>query len=70
MKKIKYILSGIFILTLSAGLMAQGPPNPPGGHGGTGDEVPGGNAPVGTGLFLLLGMGAVYGGRKVFKLKH
>jgi len=68
MKKIKFILAGIFILFLSAGIMAQvGPPNPPGEHGGD-DDVPGGNAPIAGGVFILLGLGAAYGGKKVYNL--
>ena len=68
MKKIKLILAATFVIFLSAGLMAQtGPPDPPGGHGGS-DDVPGGNAPIGGGLIILLGLGAAYGGKKVFDL--
>jgi len=69
MKKIKFILTGLFILFLSIGIMAQGPPDPPGEHGGDGD-VPGGNAPIGGGIFILLGLGAAYGGKKVYNLKN
>ena len=48
--------------------MAQaGPPGPPGEHGGDGD-VPGGNAPIAGGVFILLGLGAAYGGKKVYNL--
>jgi hypothetical protein len=44
------------------------PPPPPAGHGNSGNAVPGGGmAPVGSGLILLLGMGAAYGSRKLFK---
>jgi hypothetical protein len=70
MKKIKFILAGLFIISLSIGAMAQtDPPNPPdGGHGLDGDQ-PAGNAPVSGGVFILLGLGAAYGGKKVFDLK-
>ncbi len=69
MKKIKFILAGIFILFLSVGIMAQvGPPDPPGEHG-SGDDQPGGDAPIGGGIFILLGLGAAYGGKKVYNLK-
>jgi hypothetical protein len=68
MKKIKIILAGLFILFLSFGVMAQsGPPDPPGGHGEPGDQPPAGAA-VGGGLFILLSMGAAYGGKKVYDL--
>ena len=70
MKKIKIILAGLFILFLSAGIMAQQtePPDPPGGHGSGNDQPPGGSAPVGNGLFVLLGLGIAYGGGKTYLL--
>lgn len=71
MKKLKILLTGIIILFLSTAITAQtGPPPPPGdGHGGDEDAPPGGGAPIGSGLFVLLGLGAAYGGKKVFDLK-
>lgn len=41
----------------------QGPPPPPPEHG-QGGNVPGGGAPVGEGLILLVAMGAAYGYKK------
>jgi len=68
MKKVRIIYTGLFILFLSFGVMAQpGPPDPPGGHGDPGDQPPAG-APVGGGLFILLGLGAAYGGKKVYDI--
>lgn len=68
MKKLKIILAGLFFLFLSIGVIAQtGPPDPPGGHGDDDDQPPVGAA-VGGGLFVLLGLGAAYGGKKVYKL--
>jgi len=70
MKKLRLIFAGLFVFTLSLGLLAQDPPDPPDtGHGQSGDQDPGGNAPIGSGLLILLGMSAAYGGRKVYKLK-
>jgi len=65
----------ILMLTLTALLslfvvpgFSQDPPPPPGsGHGQTGNQN-GGNAPVGGGLFILLGLGAAYGSKKVYNL--
>ncbi len=37
--------------------------NPPANHGATGN-LAGGGAPIGGGLFILLGLGAAYGGKK------
>ena len=50
---------------------AQPPSDPPGGSSGTGntsDNSQGGRAPIGGGLFILLGLGAAYGGRKFYNL--
>ena len=41
-------------------------PPPPPGHGETGN-VPGGGAPIGGGLFILLGLGTAYGGFRGYK---
>jgi len=42
------------------------PPPPPPGHNSTGN-VPGGGAPIGSGLFILLGLGVAYGGTKAYQ---
>lgn len=70
MKKIEKITKGMLLVTLFLGwgmvAMAQGPPPPPaGGHGGSTNQ-PGGSAPIGGGLAILLSLGAAYGGRKVY----
>jgi len=47
---------------------SQGPPPPPSGqHGQSGNQT-GGNAPIGGGLFILLGLGAAYGGKKLYNM--
>ena len=57
----------VFVFTLMVyGLMAQ--PLPPDEHGLEGDQ-PGGGAPIGSGIFILMGLGALYGGKKVYDLK-
>ena len=59
----------IAMLTLATTTMfAQAPPPPPPSHGQSGN-VPGGNAPIGGGLFILLGLGAAYGGKKLYNLR-
>ncbi|NCA84625.1 MAG: hypothetical protein EOM83_03525 [Clostridia bacterium] len=44
-------------------VIAQNPPPPPPPHGGT-TNVPGGGAPIGEGLVVLVALGAAYGWRK------
>ncbi len=66
----KKILLITLLITASATttLVAQVPPPPPPGHGQTGNQT-GGNAPIGGGLFILLGLGAAYGGKKLYNLR-
>lgn len=67
MKKIIAQLSLVTVLILtSTALLAQGPPPPPGDPNAGGGPV-GGNAPIGSGLAILLTLGAAYGGRKVYQ---
>ena len=66
MKKTIVTLLVIIALITSTNLFSQAPPPPP-SHGNTGN-VPGGNAPIGGGLFILLSLGVVYGGKKIFDL--
>ena len=54
---------------LTAISIAQ-PPDPPGGHGQGGNQLPGGGmAPIGSGLVILLSMGAAYGAKKVYNAR-
>ena len=70
MKKIHKVLAiTLIILTAtSTNLLAQAAPPPPPAHNETGN-VPGGNAPIGGGLLILLGLGAAYGGKKLYDIK-
>ncbi len=73
-KTINNILKAFVIglmVSIAYSVEAQ-PPPPPGGAAGTGNESgnsQGGSAPIGGGLFILLGLGAAYGGRKVYNLR-
>jgi len=49
---------------LSSSAQNGDPPPPPGEHGQNGNQVPGGGAPIGDGLLVLLAMGTAYGLRK------
>ena len=66
-KKIAITLLVIIGLTISFNATAQVPPPPPPGHGQNGNQ-PGGNAPIGGGLFILIGLGAAYGGKKIYDI--
>jgi hypothetical protein len=70
MNLIKLILTGLLVVFLSGGVMAQldSPPDPPGTHGSNDDEEPGGNAPISGGVFILLSAGLAYGGIKLYNL--
>jgi len=57
----------IFLLTfipLSSSAQNGDPPPPPGEHGQNGNQIPGGGAPIGDGLLVLVAMGTAYGLRK------
>jgi len=62
------ILTIAFFISLSYSSLAQPPPPPSGGSNNSGNQL-GGNAPIGGGLFILLGLGAAYGGRKLYQLR-
>jgi hypothetical protein len=67
-KAIIYLGAIVFILIAFAlTIQAAGPPPPPPGGGPGGGEIPiGGSAPLGSGLILLLSMGAAYGAKKIY----
>lgn len=70
MKKIVIQLMIIVSFTLgSHTLLAQGPPPPPADHGAGGNQTADNGAPIGGGLFILLGLGAAYGSKKLYDLK-
>jgi hypothetical protein len=57
-----FIVAPVIIATASA---PPPPPPPPSGTGG-GDTPIGGTAPIGSGLVMLISMGAAYGAKKVY----
>ncbi len=62
------ILVGLLIIVpviITSASAPPPPPPPPGGPGG-GDQPIGGAAPIGSGIVMLLAMGAGYGAKKVF----
>jgi len=76
---IKKIIVMFFLMVspiLISNVLADDPPTPgqglPGGGGGTpvGQGQPvGGGAPIDGGLSILLALGAIYGGKKLYSLK-
>lgn len=66
----KYVLIPLLFGAMLFGsqqIFAQNAPNPPSDHGSTTDSSPGGGAPIGDGMVLLLMMGAAYGGFKGYR---
>jgi len=69
MKKI--ILLTVFVAISSIALISQTPPPPPDNPSNNGNgPVGGGGAPIGSGIELLLLMGAGYGIKKVFDARR
>jgi hypothetical protein len=67
-KAVKIVLLTVFFITFTVALnslLAQ--PMPGGDPSGSGENAPvGGYAPVGSGLVILLALGAGYGSKKVY----
>ncbi|RLD90170.1 MAG: hypothetical protein DRJ09_05025 [Bacteroidetes bacterium] len=68
MKKLKLIILFMLLFTFPFTIIASDPPDP-GGSPGTAPPL-GGGAPVGSGMLILLGLGTIYGGRKLFQVKE
>lgn len=70
MKKVKKMIIGLILLIFfSFGINAQVPPEPPGDHGSTNNQEPGGNASLVSGTILLIGLGFVYGTKRYYDLR-
>lgn len=66
---LKVCLAFTIVFSIHAVSLAQPPPPPPSiGHGGTGN-VPGAGAPIGEGMFFLIGLAGIYGGKKMYDLR-
>jgi len=58
------LLFPLFMIGQSTG------PGAPGGEPGGDPIEPGGGAPIGNGIGVLLALGAAYGGKKLYTLYH
>ncbi|MEI6883536.1 MAG: hypothetical protein WCO02_03555 [Bacteroidota bacterium] len=67
MKKSIYLSLIAVLLCLSVPVLADGPPPPPSDPGSGGGGPVG--APIDGGLGILLVMGVVYGGKKLYKAR-
>jgi hypothetical protein len=70
MKKIaKFFLIPALIIGISLAVSAQVPP-PPDSHGQSGNQPPGGGAPLGAGAGFMLLMAAAYGSKRIYNQWH
>lgn len=68
-KYLQLLVALTLLISIHTVSIAQPPPPPNGGHGSNGDQVPGGGAPIGEGMFLLFGLAGLYAGKKVNDLR-
>jgi hypothetical protein len=64
---IAIFMSFFFVLSFVPAAHADGPPDP-GSDPTSGGTPIGGAAPIGGGAFILIGLAAAYGGKKVYQL--
>jgi len=63
------MIAALLMFPLFITAQTKDPGNPPEGPGEPGGDPIGGGAPVGSGLVILLTMGAAYGGKKLYNLR-
>lgn len=62
------LLTGLLLTSPAVGQNGS-PPPPPGTHGEDDNQPPGGGVPVGSGVAILLSLGAAYGWKKAFEAR-
>lgn len=67
---IRFLLIPAFAILIHVAASAQSAPPPPPGHGETGNQPPGGGAPIGAGIGFLLLMAGGYGAKKVYDARR
>lgn len=68
-RNFRIVLIAAFLVTAPLLMMAQQPPHPNGGVNGPGAGPVGGGAPIGSGVVLLVAMGAAYGASKLYQMR-
>ena len=59
------IISCLFFMAIFIVSTVQAdPPDMPGSHGENGDDIPGGGAPIASGLAIMIGLGGAYAWKK------
>jgi hypothetical protein len=69
-RNLRIVLIAAFLVTAPLIMFAQQPPHPNGGNNGPGGGPVGGGAPIGSGVVLLVAMGAAYGASKLYQVRH
>jgi hypothetical protein len=71
LKKVKLLVIIFILLSVPLSIFAQ--PHPNGGSAPStsiGNTTVGGGAPIGSGIIILLVMGAAYGGHKLYHMRN
>ncbi len=71
-KRLAIALIAINLLTIfpiATAAQNGNPPPPPNSHGEDTNQPPGGGAPIGSGIGILLALGAAYGGKKLRNIR-
>ena len=67
---ITFMVISIVVGISTVGFTQPPPPPPPSvGHGAAGNVPGGGGAPIGEGMYFLLGLAGLYGGAKVYEIR-
>lgn len=65
----KVIFTAAFLMIGVMTLLSQDPPPPPDNPSNGGNGPVGGGAPIGSGIAILLALGAGYGAKKVYDFR-
>jgi hypothetical protein len=62
------VITGLILLFQTTTTAQPLPPN--GGHGQTGNQIPGGGAPIASGVPVMIALAVVWVGKKTFDLRN